>query len=69
MRIIFKIKEFRKQKNMTLKELSKKSGVSTSHIGDVENNEKMPSILCILRIAKGLGLKQQDIYKLYNVYW
>lgn len=63
MRIIFKIKEIRKEKNITLKQLSKTTGVSITEINDVENHLKKPLFITAVLIAKGLKVDIKDIYK------
>lgn len=69
MKIVFRIKEIRINQNKTLKKLSKLSGVSVTHINDIENNNKMPSLINIILIAKGLNIDYKEIYKLFKVYW
>ena len=57
------IKEVRQSKQITLKRLSAKSGISTTHINDIENNLKSPSLLVMIRLAKALGVEITDLYK------
>lgn len=66
MRIEIKVKQIRKEKNMSLSELSKKSGISTTHINDIENNLKSPSLLVAVLLAKALDI---DITELYMIYF
>ena len=66
MRIIILVKDVRHQKNITLAQLSDKTGISTTHINDIENNIKEPSFSMMIRIAKGLDV---DLDKLYKVIW
>lgn len=66
MRIEYLLKEIRKSKNMTLKELSIKSGVSNSHLSDIENGKKEPGFFIMARIAKALDVKTDDLYRLIN---
>ncbi len=60
------LKQVRKGKKITLKKLSDKSGVSTTHINDVENNLKSPSLLVMIQLAKALDV---EITELYKVKW
>lgn len=60
------LKEIRQKKNITLNKLSEKSGVSTTHINDVENNIKSPSLFVMVRLAKALDV---EITELYKVKW
>lgn len=60
--LVLKIKEIRSEKGLTQKELSKLSGVSSSYIGDLERNEKIPSIVTICRIAKALEVDVKELF-------
>lgn len=63
MRIIILIKDVRKQKNITLAQLSDRTGISTTHINDIENNLKEPSFSMMIRLAKGLDVNLSQLYK------
>ena len=63
MRIEILLKEKRKEKNLTLAQLSEKTGISKTHINDIENNLKEPSLSMVVRIAKALDLKIEELYK------
>ena len=65
MRIEIRIKEIRKIKHITLKQLSKKSGISTTHINDIEKNEKSPSLNIMVILAKALNVNITELYKVY----
>lgn len=60
------IKEIRKNKNITLDELSKRSGVSKTHINDIENNRKEPTLSIAVSIAKALDVQLTDLFKVTN---
>lgn len=57
------LKQVRQGKNMTLSMLSKKSGVSRTHINDIENNLKSPSLFVMVRLAKALDVEVTELYK------
>lgn len=63
MQIEILLKEVRQNKNITLTRLADRSGVSVSHISDVENNYKMPSLLVAVKLAKALDVSVTDLYK------
>lgn len=63
MHIEILLKEKRKEKNLTLAQLSEKTGISKTHINDIENNLKEPSLSMVVRIAKALDLKVEELYK------
>ena len=60
------VKDVREKKNVSLQKLSDKSGISTTHINDIENNIKSPSLLVMIRLAKALDV---EITELYKVKW
>lgn len=66
MKVEILVKNIRQEKHISLEKLSKKSGISTTHINDIENNIKSPSLYVIVRLAKALNV---DITKLYKVKW
>lgn len=57
------IKEVRKEKGISLRELHKRSGVSIGHLSEIENGIKTPSFPIILRIAHALDTPLKDLYK------
>lgn len=66
MKIIFRIKEERNKQGNTLKILSKKTGISITHLNDIENHIKMPSFIMVVLIADALKI---EIKELYTVKW
>lgn len=66
MKIEFYIKEIRKHKKLTLKQLEKKSGVSKTQINDIEKGYKMPTIFTLELIAMGLEETIDKLYKFYK---
>jgi len=67
MKNIFNIKEIRKNKKMTLKNVADRSGVSDTQIYDIENNIKMPSLNTAVAIAYALKVKITELYTI--IYW
>ena len=63
MHIEILLKQVREEKNVTIKKLAEKSGVSKSHISDIEKNYKMPSLIVMVKIAKALDVSVTDLYK------
>ena len=60
------VKEIRQRQRISLNKLSERSGISTTHINDIENNIKSPSLLMMIRLAKALDV---EITELYKVRW
>ncbi len=60
--IKFIIKDIRKEQRLTLKQLSYKTGISSTHLNDIECNYKMPSLIFAIKIAKALKVNINDLY-------
>lgn len=60
--ISFNIKSIREKQGISLQQLSYKTGISISHLCDVENNNKMPSLIYAILIAKALRVKISELY-------
>ncbi len=56
------LKNKRKALDLTLKEVSEKSGVSTSHLGRIERGERFPSARILPKIAKGLEFDENELF-------
>ena len=50
------LKQVRHNKNMTLRQLSALSGISSSEINRIENGEFQPTMLTLCYLAKALGV-------------
>jgi len=63
-RVTYRVYEIRRIKNMTLRDLSIKSGISRTEINNIENNLKDPTIrtLCLLSLALDVSL--QDLFSI-----
>ena len=66
MRIEILVKELRKNNNLTLGQLAERTGVSKSHINDIENGLKEPGLSVLVRLAKALDVQ---VTELYRVIW
>ena len=58
------IKQQRVSIPLTLQELAAKSGVSASHLGRIERGERFPSAHILQKIARPLGLEEDEIFTL-----
>ena len=52
-----KIKGLRETKNLTIGEIAERSGLSEEQITSVENNEYLPSLGPLIKIARALGVR------------
>lgn len=57
------IREIREKKNLSQEKLAKLSGVSSSHIGYIENGDREPTISVLCKIAKALNVDIKDLFK------
>jgi transcriptional regulator with XRE-family HTH domain len=58
-----KIKEIRKQKNITVQELANKAAVSKGLISQIENNRTVPSLPVLMSIVQSLNLDLNEFFK------
>lgn len=65
MKIEILLKSIRINKKITLDKLSQMTGISSTHINDVENSLKEPGISIMVRIAYALKVDINDLYKIH----
>lgn len=63
MKIGKRMRELRKEKNMTLEELSEKSGVALATLSRMENNKMMGTLKSHNSICKALGVSIATLYR------
>ena len=64
MQFKLRIKQIRKEKGITLRELSDLSGVSKSHLSSIERNEKEAGYTVVVRIALALKVQLEDLIEI-----
>lgn len=64
MRIEILLKKSERKSGYSLEKLSRLTGISTSHLNYIENNEKEPSLSMSIRIAQALNIKLEQLYKI-----
>lgn len=64
MQIKLLLKEIRKQKDLTLQELSDLTKISTTHLNDIENNLKEPSLSIAIKLSIALNVKIEELYEI-----
>ena len=52
-----KIKGIRESKNISLEEMSERSGLSLEQISSIENDQNLPSLGPLIKIARALGVR------------
>ena len=63
-KLINNLEELRKSAGLTQQELSESAEVSRKSINAIENGIYVPSTVLALKIAKTLGCKVEDLFKL-----
>lgn len=53
----FKIKGLRESKNISIEELSERSGLSVEQITSIENEQYLPSLGPLIKVARALGVR------------
>ncbi|MCR4852363.1 MAG: XRE family transcriptional regulator [Prevotella sp.] len=53
----FKIKSIRESKNITIEDVSERSGLSIEQIESIENDQFLPSLGPLIKIARALGVR------------
>ena len=66
---IFAIKPIRKKKNLTLYELSKRTGISRTYLRNLENNKQFnPTMFILKKISEALEVEIKDLfYSLHEI--
>ena len=63
MEIIFKIRETREKRGITIRQLARMSGISKSQISAIERGDSMPTILTMCQLAAALHVRAEDLYE------
>ena len=66
MKIVNKVKQYRKAARMTQSQLAERSGVSRQTLSDIETGKHDPTISVALLLARALGVKVDNLFKLIN---
>lgn len=56
------VEKMRLEKKMSLSELSRRSGVAVSHLHNIENGNKIPTITVLCKIANALEIPCENLY-------
>lgn len=56
-----RIREVRRERELTLKQLADKSGLTLTYLSDVERGQTRPSLKALLRIAGALEVSMADL--------
>ena len=64
--ITAKLKDIRKEKNITLQQLAESAGVTKGMLSQVENNRTIPSLTVFLNIIKSMHIDINDFFTDFN---
>lgn len=59
----FVIKNLRKKFGFSQEELSRKSGLDRTYISLIENGQRNPTLITIIKLSKSFGISNSDIIK------
>lgn len=59
-----RIREYRNAKGISQEELSLRSNMNTSHLGQIERGEKSPTLDTIEKLVNSLGITFEDLFSL-----
>lgn len=57
-----RVRILREEQGISQEKLAAKAGLHRTYIGMVERLERNPSLICIHKIAKGLGINVKDLF-------
>lgn len=63
LKISYRIKEIRKEKNITIQDLADRAGVSKGLISQIENNRTVPSLPVLMNIVNSLNIDLTEFFR------
>ncbi len=63
MKITMKLSEVRESKKINMHQLSLMSGVAYSHIWKIENENQIPSLTVLCKLAIALNVEPQELFQ------
>ncbi len=57
-----RIVELRRKQGLTSEQLAWESGVSKSHVNDIENGKRLPSLRVLEKLARALKVELKDFF-------
>ncbi len=61
------VRDIRKAKRLTIMELSSLSGVSKSHISEIETGKQVPTISILCQLAEAMDVESEELYTYIRV--
>lgn len=57
-----RVRSLREKKGLSQEKLAEKCGLHRTYIGMVERMERNPSLVCLYKIAEGLGISIKELF-------
>lgn len=57
------IKKLRIDKELTQEQLAERAGITPNYVGEIERGKKIPSVIVVFDIAKGLDMAASDLVR------
>ena len=58
-----RIRYLRKKRNMSIEDLALECEINRNYLGDLERGKRNPTLLVIHKIANGLGISLEELFK------
>ncbi len=58
-----RIRYLRKQRKISIEELSFRSNINRNYLGDLERGKRNPTLLILEKIARGLEITLEELFK------
>ena len=60
--VLDRIRNFRMKKELTILDLSLRSGVARSYLFYIEHKKKIPTLVVLDKLAKAMGISMRDFF-------
>lgn len=57
-----RVRVLREEQGISQEKLAERAGLHRTYIGMVERHERNPSLICIYKIANGLGIDVKELF-------
>ena len=61
--VLDRIRNFRMKKELTILDLSLRSGVARSYLFYIEHKKKIPTLVVLDKLAKAMGISMRDFFR------
>lgn len=61
-----RLRELRRKRKLTQVQVAERSGLAQNHISELENGERMPSLVTMLKLAAAIDCKPTELLAPFN---